>query len=221
MTRDDKKPKPPPFAWMPTAVFGDRRLTRTDVCVFGTIAGHANRETGLAWPSAARIAAMTAIDLRHVRKSIRRLSEFGWLEIERRKQDNGRDRSNRYRLNMVQSEGGGNCHPTRAESATPEDGGICHPEHLTKNTPPNISLLTRGAAHDSVRRTHAILREIEMSLSRRECDPLEAEDYVWGIANEATKDENPELAQHAYKVLALASDAVVDAARGLASGSVL
>ncbi len=74
-------------------------LERSVLCVF---AGHKNRETGTAWPSARTVAEFTGLSLRAVRSAIAALVEGGFLEVEQR--GGGRQMVTVYRVKSREEE---------------------------------------------------------------------------------------------------------------------
>ena len=70
----------PPLAIVRSDASGDHRLTETDLRVLINLSARANAKLGgLAYPSVPTIATDIKVDEQHVRKSIHRLIEFGYL----------------------------------------------------------------------------------------------------------------------------------------------
>lgn len=65
-----------------------------DRLVLLAIAEHAN-DSGRCWPSTSRLAEMTGLDIRSIRRSVTRLIALGELEADRR---GGKARSSKYRI---------------------------------------------------------------------------------------------------------------------------
>jgi hypothetical protein len=108
----------PAFAVVPVEVFGDARLGARDLRVLGVLYAHANDE-GICWPSRLCLAALTGIDQRHVKRTLIRLQEFGWLVVV---PGAGRGRLTQYCLTVAAEEKGDDSAPfyeeeTGAESA--------------------------------------------------------------------------------------------------------
>ena len=91
----------PAFAVVPVEVFGDARLGARDLRVLCVLYAHANEE-GVCWPSRVCLAEMTGIDQRHVKRSLIRLQEFGWLVVV---PGAGRGRLTQYALTVAVEKG--------------------------------------------------------------------------------------------------------------------
>ncbi len=75
------------------------------------LADHINTETGKAWPSFGRIAAIAATTVRTAKRAVSRLTAMDLIQIA---EHGGPGRSNRYRLNwaLFQQDGDGDTHDT-------------------------------------------------------------------------------------------------------------
>ena len=72
----------PPLAIVRSDASGDHRLVETDLRVLINLSARANANLGgLAYPSVSKIATDIRVDEQHVRKSIHRLIEFGYLTL--------------------------------------------------------------------------------------------------------------------------------------------
>jgi hypothetical protein len=96
------------FAWL-NQVLADRRLPPIAFKLAFAVAQHINKETGIAYPSRARLASLVGVDSRSVNRVTKRLVTTGHLSVDMR---SGRHRTNHYRLTKtVTAEspfGGGN-----------------------------------------------------------------------------------------------------------------
>ena len=95
------------------SVMGDRSLTDLDRRTAFFLADHVNSSSGIAWPSARRLARCAGVTERATRRSIRRLVDRRYFEVVRR---GGGARSNAYRPMQPLTDGS----PLTHESATPE-----------------------------------------------------------------------------------------------------
>ena len=77
----------------------DPRLAHGDVAVLAVILRHANAASGAAWPGVNRIAAQAKINRSSVMRSITKLEQSGFIEVDR----SHRGRSNTYRPCMPTS----------------------------------------------------------------------------------------------------------------------
>lgn len=78
------------------------RLTPAAKLVLLVIADYINAESGTAWASMPRIARESQLSERWARKTIAQLEELGLLLVERRRQDDGQNLTNVYRLPAMQ-----------------------------------------------------------------------------------------------------------------------
>jgi hypothetical protein len=114
-----------PFVIMPWAVLDDDTLSAHDILVYATIARHADRNTGEAWPSRSTVARMARCDIKTVDRSVARLVEAGFLEKQRRKTVLG-DESNLYIVHEIvahQSARGGDSRGAGGGTQTVLGGG--------------------------------------------------------------------------------------------------
>ena len=118
----------PPLAIVRSDASGDHRLVETDLRVLINLSARANSKLGgLAYPSVPTIATDIRVDEQHVRKSIHRLIEFGYLtfigtypsgtKIHKVIRPGFEIRNGETILNPA-TPPGGICHPPLAESAT-------------------------------------------------------------------------------------------------------
>jgi hypothetical protein len=106
----------------------DARLSRGDVACLAVIINRFNTEKGVAWPSVTLVADEANLDRRSVIRSLQRLSEVGYLDIER----GGLGKSNRYRPSFKTGD-------TRVTS----DVSVTSDVHATKLvTPVSLELVT-------------------------------------------------------------------------------
>ncbi len=130
------KKRLPPLAVMPSAIFTDSRLSKTDLRVLGVLAARRNRKTGRCFPSKNTIGDDIGVDLSHEKTSLRRLKKFGHLDWTLRKDQFGRDISSEYTFSTLH-EGGENC-AKGGETRPPMEGETCPPNieggHRIENT---------------------------------------------------------------------------------------
>ncbi len=123
----------------------DVQVGSNAIHVFAVIAGKwADRQSGYAWPSVRTIAEATGMSENTVRVAIAALEQAGALRVERRRGDDGKDLTNRYRLLYA--------HPKRREGSGFEDGGrvqILKGEGA--KLPDRTSIRTRISEPESVR----------------------------------------------------------------------
>lgn len=75
--------------------------------IFMIIRTYANKEN-IAFPSMLRIAHLSGCNIRTVQKEIAKLEQFGWLEKQKMRDFNGRDRKNKYEIlenNLIRGTG--------------------------------------------------------------------------------------------------------------------
>ena len=118
----------PPLAIVRSDASGDHRLTETDLRVLIYLSARANARYGsIAYPSVSTVADDIKVDDKHVRKSIHKLVEFGYLtlvgtypsgtKIHKVIRPGFEIRNGETILNPA-TPPGGICHPPLAESAT-------------------------------------------------------------------------------------------------------
>ena len=99
------------FAKIPLEVFGDDRLSKTDLRVLGVLFTHADTN-GKCWPTRDRISEMTGLHISKVSDATKRLVDYGWLKKEG---VGGQSKPNVYIINQSNTIAK---HATVAESAT-------------------------------------------------------------------------------------------------------
>lgn len=122
----------PPLAVVPSAIAGDKRLTRSALAVLVALYARANRRTGQCNPSAATLARDTGIAIRHVREAKRVLEKLGYLKSERQFQRNGREATSSHILISPRVTKSGTGRMT--SSVIPEGDKICQPNIEGMNT---------------------------------------------------------------------------------------
>lgn len=79
-------------AWFETEILLDNRLGKMDIKVLIVLSAHANND-GLCWPSRQRIADMTGIHIGNITNILKRIRDYGYIEIQA-----SSGHSNRYKL---------------------------------------------------------------------------------------------------------------------------
>ena len=79
-------------AWFETEILLDNRLGKMDIKVLIVLSAHANND-GLCWPSRQRIADMTGIHIGNITNILKRIRDYGYIEILA-----SSGHSNRYKL---------------------------------------------------------------------------------------------------------------------------
>lgn len=86
-----------PFAIVPAALLADRSLSGTDVRVYAVLAEAANYATKQTWPSHRTVGDRAGgLSRRTVQRSIDQLVQAGWVRVESRSDESGRQTSNLY-----------------------------------------------------------------------------------------------------------------------------
>lgn len=147
----------------------DRSLTLTDLRVLGCIGYHASRDRG-AWPKQQTIADRLGVTREAVNRSIRRLTERGYMRAVHQHRTDGGQRESRYFVLLDPQEATqaavapasldpqpapppviARSHPPVISTITPPVISEITPnkeEHLKKNTPPNPQGLGRVSEKD-------------------------------------------------------------------------
>ncbi len=84
-----KRSNLPPLAVMPSLIFADSRLTKTDLRVLGALCARRNRKTGLCCPSQERISSDLGIAERHVRTALKHLEACGQIIRNQKRRADG------------------------------------------------------------------------------------------------------------------------------------
>ena len=127
------------FSIIPARAIDDPRLGKAALLVLCGLGSYSDRD-GWSWPTVATLCKRLRLTRRSALRYLRQLQDLGYLEIEPRFDEKGRQRSNKYRIlhdgnlpaDLWEREGGNGCHPPVAMVATPEGGNGCHPERPTK-----------------------------------------------------------------------------------------
>ncbi len=127
------------FSIIPARAIDDPRLGKAALLVLCGLGSYSDRD-GWSWPTVATLCKRLRLTRRSALRYLRQLQDLGYLEIETRFDEKGRQRSNKYRVlhdgdlpaDLWEREGGNGCHPPVAMVATPEGGNGCHPERPTK-----------------------------------------------------------------------------------------
>ena len=98
-----------PFAIVPCLLLAD--VKPTSVVVYAVLAEHANADQEC-WPSVGRIARRANLTPATVRSATKELVERGWLTVNGRATDDGRQTSNLYKVRRIQ-------HSDKAPQTTP------------------------------------------------------------------------------------------------------
>lgn len=86
-----------PFAIVPAALLADSSLSGTDVRVYAVLAEAANYSTKQTWPSHRTVGDRAGgLSRRTVQRAIEQLALAGWVRVETRIDDTGRQTSNLY-----------------------------------------------------------------------------------------------------------------------------
>ena len=96
-------------------VWKESRANGSALLVLLAIAEHAHDDGQNAWPSVERLARMTRMSTRHVRRCIGKLVELGEIAVERSK---GR-RSNRYKVLLTSHPQPGHLRPSTRTRVSP------------------------------------------------------------------------------------------------------
>jgi len=99
-----------PFGIIPAEIFG-LDLQTTDIAVFAALTTFANKKR-VAHPSVSTLSKMTNISPRTVQRSLKNLDEVGAITAIKRADDNGRQTSNVYRLDLLIVSPRGDTHVT-------------------------------------------------------------------------------------------------------------
>lgn len=99
-----------------------------------SIADHHNASTGACFPGRARLAEAGCCDPSTVKRKLSWLAKHGWIRVEPRFAENGRQTSNAYFLNM----GGAHSEPGRGAEGAPRGAQSCEPP-ITLNGNINLS----------------------------------------------------------------------------------
>lgn len=86
-----------PFVWLTKAVMMDESLKASDKSVYATLCMYADNNSSECWPSRSTIMKKAGISDHSLRKSIRKLEEYGYIEVSKRYNSKGQA-SNRYTL---------------------------------------------------------------------------------------------------------------------------
>lgn len=151
--------KLPPLSVMPSVVWQDSRLSKTDFRVLGALCARRNKRTTFCFPSIETISADIGVDKAHVKKARKRLRGFGYISWT--PPGIGAGKSCRYTIHgfdglkkggKFYNEGGGTC--------PPNEGDNCPP-----NIEENIELITLRNKHTSSPNGDATDRSFEQKVA--------------------------------------------------------
>jgi len=86
--------------WVSKYVWLDRRLTKSDKLIYGTLAYFANQRQ-VAWPSITKLASFSNVSKRQTYKSIKKLELLNYIKVKRHRT---RGKPNEYKLLKVKGE---------------------------------------------------------------------------------------------------------------------
>jgi hypothetical protein len=137
------------FTWL-NQVLADRCLPPIAFKLAFAVAQHVNKDTGIAYPSRARLASLVGIDSRSVNRLAKRLVSAGHLSVDMR---GGRHLTNHYRLTKtVTAESpfdGGNGDPgaTVSDEETMTAESPSSPERVTPDDQKGDTTVPKGCHH--------------------------------------------------------------------------
>jgi DNA-binding transcriptional MocR family regulator len=166
----------------------DARLSRGDVACLAVIINRFNTETQTAWPSVNRLAAEARLDRRNVIRSLQRLSDSGYLEIER----GGIGKSNQYRptFKTGDTDATSDADATQPVAPTPLDlVAPTSPELTHKNLPKNLPSKSSRFADfwTAYPRKVGDKRKAEKSWDKQKLDRI-ADQIIANVADRASRD---------------------------------